>query len=483
MRLLLLNPYFGDAKNRSSEVATNAPPFGLGYLATYVRDHSDCEVEVIDPVPQGLSEKNVLEKVRNSDFIGLGCFTDTRFRCFDFAKKAKEVNPDCLLIIGGPFVYFLDKLIFSYYPFINVIVRGEGEFTLLDIVNKKPFSQIEGITYKMDSRIIRNPDRPLEKSIDNFYIDYSLLPDLSLYSPDMEGDFRTKGLKTACIVLSRGCPFQCTYCANDHWHRTWRMMSPEAAVTKIKSLKEQYKVEFFKFYDDLFTLQEDWVYKFCKLINKEKIDIKFRILSRVNVKKEILNALKDAGCISIGFGIESGSDRMLKRINKGFSAKQASDTIEVCKKLKLWTVCSFIISLPDETKKDIKKTLSLTKLCNFFVVNILHIHPGTPLYYELKNRGEIDDDIWFDRDLPTTIHYCKDHFSSAALWFKDAQWFSLKSRYYEVVFNPLKIIKRYGPLVSLLWILFALIDLPARGRLYKKSFYFKNFYRKLLWRN
>ncbi|MFH1370993.1 MAG: radical SAM protein [Planctomycetota bacterium] len=482
MKLLLLNPYFGNVKDRSSEAATNSPPLGLGYLGSYVKEHSNWEVEIVDPVPQGLSEADVLEKVRGADIVGLGCFTDTRFICFDFAGKARQVNKDCLLMIGGPFAYFLDEHILRNNPCVDMVVRGEAEHTVVDIINGRPLAEVDGITYRQSSQIVRNKDRGLDPEIDKFHIDYSLLPDFSLYRPDIEGDFATKKLRTAYIILSRGCPFRCTYCANDHWQRKWRIVSPETAVSQMIMLKHRYGIEFFRFYDDLFTANEEWVYRFCDLLKKANLGVKFRVLSRVGTKKEVMEALYEVGCIGVGLGIESGSDRMLNTIRKGFTSAQALRTINDCRSIGLWTVCSFIISLPGETAEDRRQTLSLTRLADFFMVNVLHLHPGTPLYNDLKAAGQITDDVWFDRSMPTTIHFSKEFFPDAPLSFKDAQWISLKARYLEIMFSPLRRVKEYGFLIGLLWVLFALIDMPFKGGLHKRAFIFRNLYRRLLWR-
>jgi hypothetical protein len=116
------------------------------------------------------------------------------------------------------------------------------------------------------------------------------------------------------------------------------------------------------------------------------------------------------------------------------------------------------------------------------MVNILHLHPGTPLYNDIKAAGKISDEVWFDRSMPTTIHYSKEYFPDSPLLFKDAQWISLKSRYLEIMFSPLRRIKEYGFLIGLLWILFAMLDMPFKGGLHKRAFIFRNLYRKLLWR-
>jgi len=111
MKLLLVNPNF--------KGVVSVPSLGLGFIGTYVRENSNCEVEIVEPILQGLTEAQVLDKVKESDIVGLTCYTESRFQVFDFAAKAKQVNPDCKLIVGGPHVNTLGKQILQHYPFID----------------------------------------------------------------------------------------------------------------------------------------------------------------------------------------------------------------------------------------------------------------------------------------------------------------------------------------------------------------------------
>lgn len=484
MKLLLINPYFGQGESAETEGAVHSPPLGLGFIGTYVRDHTDCEVEIIDPIPQGLSEEAVLDKVRKADIAGLTCYTDTRFYCFDFAEKIKETNPACKLIIGGPHVYSLDRLILKHYPFIDALVRGEGEETMVELINAKAYKDIRGITWKdSGGDIIRNPDRGFIKDIDSLYVDYALLPDMSLYKPDIEAPIDLRRLKTAYMIESRGCPFQCTYCANEHWERTWRAVSPGKIVERMEHLVKTYDIEYFRFYDDLFTANKKRVLEFCYALKEKKLNIKFRILVRVNTSKEVLEALKEAGCESVGFGIESGSDKILKRIQKGITRQQIIDTIKVCKDLHLWVVGSFIVSLPDETKEEFKETLELTTLPDTFQTNILHLFPATTIYGELKARKEIDDEVWFDRNrYGGLVFYCKDNFPSANFSLDEAKWLALYTRYYQFIHKPSKVIKQHGILLGLAIVLMAIADIPLKGRLFNFAYRYRNIYRKFTMR-
>lgn len=482
MKLLLINPYFGQGQSQETEGATHSPPLGLGFLGTYVRDNTDWEVEIVDPAPQGFSETEVLRRVKKADIVGLSCFADTRFYCFEFAQKVKKRNPKCLLVVGGPHTYVMDDLILKKYPYIDILVRGEGEETLLEIVEGKKKEEILGITYKRGSKIIRNPLRQFAANIDKYYIDYSLLPNFELYGKDVEAPVQLRKLKTIYTIASRGCPFQCSYCANIHWERRWRATTPSELVKRIKSWVDDFGVEYVRFYDDLFTANKKWVLEFCDLLKKSKLNVKFRVLVRAGTDKEVLKALSEVGCEAVGFGIESGSDKILRRINKQITRKQIIDTIKNCRKLKIWIVGAFIISLPDETIEDYKKSLSIVPLLDTFQTNIQIIFPYTPLYTELKQRGEIEDSIWFDKAYEGRLLYTKENFPSAEFGLSELEWMSLYTQYHHFFKRPDKVIQKYGKIIGPFIILIAILDTPLRGKIFNLLFNFRNVWRKVIYR-
>ena len=482
MKLLLINPYFGQGESGETEGAINSPPLGLGFLGTYIRDKTDWEVEIVDPVPQKLNEKKVLDKVKKAKVVGLSCFADTRFYCFDFAKKVKKKNPKCLLVIGGPHIFVMDELILKHYPFVDILVRGEGEETLLEIIKARPLEKIRGITYIKKGQILRNPIRPFAENIDKYYIDYSLLPPLDNYERDLEAPKHLRKLKTIYAIASRGCPFACSYCANVHWQRKWRAVTPGELVRRIESWVDNFGVEYVRFYDDLFTANKKWVLDFCKQLKRKKLDIKFRVLVRAGTDKEVIKALKDAGCVAVGFGIESGSERILKRINKQITRKQIIDTINICRQLDLWIVGAFIISLPDETKSDYLKTLSLVPLLDTFQTNILIIFPYSPFYNELKAKGGVDDEIWFKKEHEGRLLFTKENFKSALFSTAELEWMSLNTYYFHFIHRPDKVIEKFGLIFGFLIILIAILDTPLKGRLFNLIFKFRNLWRRIIYR-
>lgn len=473
MKLLLINPFFkGDTKRYSYQISV--PPLSLGFIGTFIRNQWDGEVEIVDPIPQKLNKNQVLKRAEEADFVGLTCYTYNRHLCFDFGKKIKETNPYCKLIVGGVHVNDLDEKILQYYPYVDIVCRGEGEETMLEIVKGRSYSDILGITWRSNGTIVRNPNRPLIPNIDNLYCDFSLLPDFDKYMPDLEIPESMRSARTAHLVTSRGCPFNCSFCGSKRWERVYRAMNPKKIVEQIKHLVDEYGIDYVKFHDDLFTSNKQTILEFCRLLKKNKIDIKFRVLSRVDsVSKEAFTALKEAGCVAIGMGIESGSDHVLLKLNKRATPEKVMKAVKILDELDYWKVGFFMISMPGENKEDYLKSLKLSEKFEQCYYNPLVIFPGTPLYTELKQNGEIDDDFWFDKASPAEVYYCKENFPSAEFSLKEVFQFADYSVKYHTFHYPKSIIKKYGLSKGLLYFLNTAINIPLNGKVSEAYTYLK----------
>jgi radical SAM superfamily enzyme YgiQ (UPF0313 family) len=457
MKLLLVNPIFG--------TTTFAPTLGLGFIGTYVREHSDFEVEIVEPISRSISEKQVLKKAKESDVVGLTCYTESRFRCFDFARKVKNENPDCKLVIGGPHVNALDEQILKHYPFVDAVVRMEGEEAMFEIVKNEPFKKILGITWRSNGKIVRNPDRPMIKEINNLHFDYSLIFSEIKQWKDFEVPRELQKVNHLPIIASRGCPFQCTFCAaHEQWARVYRSLSPDEVIKRMDYLVSQYDIGYFRFYDALFMASDKKILEFCDLLKKSKLNVSFRIDLRVGTSKEVLKRLREVGCDVVGFGIESGSNRILKRINKGITREQIERTIRECIELDYWTIGYFMMALPDETPEDIKKTLELLKFFDEINIQFFKIHPNTAFYYELKQRGEINDGAWFDPKYGNEIFYCKENFPSANFYRNEIDYAIWHASSYHNVHSPISVIRKYGLTKGVAALYFSAANVLSKGK-------------------
>lgn len=408
MKLLLLNPF----KN-----AIKIPSFGLGFIGTYVKRNIECDVEVIEQSMQDVTDGQLLDLVGQTDFLGLTCYTESRFEVFGFAAKAKKANPDCTVIVGGPHVQTLDVLILKRYPFVDIVVRLEGEETVLEILNNKPLKDIQGIAWRdAEGNIVSNGDRNFITDFDDLEYDYTLISEQIAGWKDYEIPLELQKLNALPAIVSRGCPFKCTFCgSNQQWENSYRYMSAEKLIAKIERYVKDYNIGYFRFYDALFIGSESRLLDFCDLLEKSGLKISFRIDVRVGTGKRVLKRLREVGCDVLGFGIESGSDRVLKRINKGITRKQIDDTIATCKELGYWIIGYFMISLPDETDEDIRATYELLGRFDEANVQFFKVHPNTAFYKELLQKGAVNDEVWFDENEGAEFFYCSERFPGARL--------------------------------------------------------------------
>lgn len=464
MKLILIHPYFNSNKGFS----LGSPPISLGFLGTYILNNSDVHVEIVDPIPQKLSEEDVVNKCEYVDFIGLTCTTAIRFQCFNLARKIKEKYPNKIVIVGGAHVNSLDKLILEKYPSVDIIVRGEGEKTLLEIVKSVPLDKISGITYKENNKIIRNEDRPFIKNIDSLYCDNDLMLPQSFYSIDDEIPNKYRNLKTTTIVSSRGCPFKCTFCSSSAcWKGTYRQMSAEDLFYLVSSAYVNDNIRFFKFFDSLFTGNREKTLKFCNLIKESDIKIHFKCEIRSGTTEEVIKALKESGCVAVSFGIESGSDRILEQVNKSTTRAKIEETIKLLKKYDIWTIGFFMNGFKGETEEDYKKSLELVKKVDSHSFSTVEIFPDIAFFQELKDNKEVTDNIWFDETQEEHICYSKEKFPEADFTLEELEWRAQKAFYTHNIYRPISVIKKYGLIKGTLAILKAVVDMPLHGRIHK----------------
>ena len=362
-------------------LGASGPPLGLAYLAAVARDIG-WQPRIIDGLTENLSAGDLTSIIRSiqPDVVGLTATTPAIHDAYEVAKIAKEVNPETLVMIGGPHATFTAEEVLRECPYIDLVVRGEGEQTLREILKRvekgKEFEDVAGIAYKKDGVIKENPPRGLIKNLDDLPIPaYDLLP-MDKYVVDK--------VKFAAVITSRGCPYNCIFCSSSlQFGKTWRAHSPDRVLEEIRILKEEYGVREIEFLDDTFTLNMKRAEEISKRITEEGLDISWSASSRVNTfARSLGKSLKRAGAHTIYFGIESGSEKTLRFIGKGITRAQAMDAVKAAKDSELNALGSFVIGFPYETEDEIRETI---KFANKVGVDLAQFtiatpYPGTRLW-------------------------------------------------------------------------------------------------------
>jgi len=316
----------------------------------YVISNSSKKIDFIDNRITRYSDEELHNKLNDFDVVGFGGEVTGIKQAKILAKLLRESG--VITIYGGPNATINCN---QYVNDFDIIVRGEGEITLEEVLssleNEEPLDNILGISYKRDGKIVHNPVRPYIQDLDILKYPAREILDLGRYSRLKSTYLHMSPMDT--VLSSRGCPFNCTFCSSKLiWKRTYCKRLAETVVKEIKYLMDNFGTKSIYFREDLFTVPREWILKFCELV--KPLGIEWICESRVDtVDKEMLMAMKDAGCTGMWFGIESCSNTTLKLINKQITIEQAKETIKHCNEVGIICGGTFIFGFPHETSKDI----------------------------------------------------------------------------------------------------------------------------------
>jgi radical SAM superfamily enzyme YgiQ (UPF0313 family) len=382
MKVLLIEPPYTSIIEQF--LGVHGPLLGFGYIANQLeQDGHDVEILDCPTLRISLNELKLLVAKFNPDVVGITATTPSYRQALKVAEAIKKWNQNCKIVIGGPHVSFEDYSALTN-SFVDVVVRGEGEATMRELVNnlQGDLKKVSGITFREGGIVRRNPDRQLIANLDTLSVSYHKLPmDRYLF----------QGKRYATIISSRGCPFGCIFCSSSLLHgKMWRWQSPERVLREIQMLRSKYGVRNIEFLDDLFTFNMKRVYELCNLMIKERLDIKWFCSSRVDtINRDLIRIMRKAGCIGIYFGVESGCQRILNILRKGIRLEQAVKAIANSKAEGIETVATFIIGVPGETVEEIRQTIAFARKlrADYSQFTYCTPYPGTPLYRFAKDNN------------------------------------------------------------------------------------------------
>ncbi len=399
-------------------VPTAWPPLGILYCAGVLMKEG-IEVSILDQPAKRFSLDQAVSWVRKEDpeILGFSVLLSAAKEAPKIAERVKAENPNITIVFGNFHATFNAERILRKYPFVDVIVRGEGERTSLRLAqcleNGGNLKEVEGIAFRKAGKIISTPDKPLIKNVDELPFPDRNLTDAK-YSSRIFG-IKVNTKKFTTLVSSRGCPFRCSFCGIRKFARgIWRPRSVENVIEELEFLQSE-GYEQFLFADDNFTLNAKRVSKLCQRIKKAGMDVEWFCDSRVDhVSYDMFREMVKAGCRCLFFGIESGNQRILDFYNKGITPEQTERAIHKARKAGVDIIVgSFIVGAPDETRREIVNTLQFANKLEIDVpdVNILGVHTGIDLWNDLVAKGLIDEEkhwetgVCVPRDLPTPVPY------------------------------------------------------------------------------
>lgn len=411
IKVLLINPFLSVFFDDPAGIS---PPLGLAYLAAYLRSKGVL-VKILDIAAEGkdkpkeigqrlrydLEEKEIIKRIKNYDpkIVGITCQSTLHAKdAHETAGIIKKVDKKILTVMGGAHPSALPEEVLKDEN-IDVVIRGEGEITLWDVVKSYSengiLSGIKGISFRMNNKVIHNSSRPLINNLDQLPLPaWDLLPREKYLEEIKKNTNYLMNNEVSWMISSRGCPGNCIYCAvRTVWGRSWRGRSPKNVVDEIETLVSKYGVREIHFLDDSMAVDRERLLNICEEIIKRKLHIKWTTPNGIAVwmmDRDLLLKMKKSGCYRLTFGLESGNKEILNDfVGKKYDFEKAKKIISFASSIGLWTVGTFIIGFPYETKEQIRDTVNfaVSTDLDFAVFYIANPFPGTPMYEIYKKEG------------------------------------------------------------------------------------------------
>lgn len=371
MRLLLIHPRF-PYRGR------DAFPLGLGYLGAVAREMA--EIEVVDencaPIDPSMLSTDP------PDVVGISSTTPSFPRALEIAGEIKKQAEDTLIIMGGTHATFCPEE--ALKGGADIVVRGEGENTLSEILEGRPLEGIKGISYMLDGKAVHNPGRELREDLDS--IPFPAWDAFSLNDYDIMS-----------IITSRGCPYSCLYCcAARFWRRRVRYRSPENVLEELREIASM-GYTMVRFMDSTFTLNKDHALRICELMKKEGLDFSWSCETRADsLDDELLGALADSGCNLLCLGVDSGSQRVLDETHRRMRVEAVRKAFRKIREHGMSTRAYITFGFPGESEKSVQETVKLLREIrpDQILLSLATAYPGTELWSMGRKRSVQPHPSW-----------------------------------------------------------------------------------------
>jgi anaerobic magnesium-protoporphyrin IX monomethyl ester cyclase len=346
---------------RDYQLCSSDDPFDLNVFLAFLRD----------PAP----------------VIGLSCMANLLPFTLLAMRALKERYPDRTLVLGGVGSKSVEDAILTRFPWVDVICRGEAERTgpelLRALADGRDLASVAGVSFRQNGSIRHTPDRARLTDLD-------AIPFPAFHKVDLK---RYAGYG---MMTSRGCPYRCTFCSvAPVWNHESYSRSPQNIVAEMAHLHREAGVSLFLFQDEFFVSGKRQVMEFCRELRASGLPVEWKAFGRVNlVDEEMMRAMADCGCVELRFGIESGSDRVLERIQKGFTAAQALDLVPKAVGIFPRVDTFYVWGFPFETMEDFHQSLfqmvSFRMMGARILPSLLCLLPQTPLYREWAGKAPLE---------------------------------------------------------------------------------------------
>jgi anaerobic magnesium-protoporphyrin IX monomethyl ester cyclase len=385
-KVLLIDPYVAREDPMERKFVELYPSLGLLTLGAYLRDRG-VEVAVADLTFErdGRAAGRALRTFR-PHLVGVHTKTLTARRALAIARSVRSAG--AIAVAGGPDAATRPELYLT--SGFDAVVPGEGEEALLDLASaareRTPIADLPGVITLKGGRPVRGPPRTLLRDLDALPLPAWDLVDMERYLRRWE---QNTGERRAAVLTSRGCPFDCSWCSKPTFGRTFRQQSPARVVRELRALRDQYRVDYVRFCDDVFGVSRPWLEELLRRMESEELGLRYECLARVDLlKPDLLARMRSVGLERVYVGVESGSQKMLTLMNRGTKLAQVERTAAALRAAGVRQYWFLMLGYPGETLEDIEATLQLFRRFSpeEYSVSIAVPVPGTRFYDQVKDR-------------------------------------------------------------------------------------------------
>ncbi|MFD2173671.1 MULTISPECIES: magnesium-protoporphyrin IX monomethyl ester anaerobic oxidative cyclase [Rhodobacter] len=397
MRILFVHPNYHSG---GAEIAGNWPPAWVAYLAGHLKEAGFDDVHFIDAMTLNVPHDELKKRIAalQPDIVGVTSITPSIYEAEETLKIAKEAAPHTVGLLGGVHATFMFRQVLSEAPWIDAIVRGEGEEIMVEVAKcvaegrwPEDRKSIKGLAFHEGDEIVATQAAPTVKDIDSLKPDWSMIEwKHYIYIP--------LGVKVAIPNMARGCPFTCSFCSQWKFWRDYRVRSPKAVVDEIEDLVENHGVGFFILADEEPTINKKKFVEFCQEMIDRGLNhkIKWGINTRVTDiyrDRDLLKFYREAGLVHISLGTEAAAQLKLDMFNKETTVAENKEAIRLLREADIFTEAQFIVGLDNETKETLEETYQMAwdwqpDLANW---SMYTPWPFTPLFQELRDQVEVFD--------------------------------------------------------------------------------------------
>jgi anaerobic magnesium-protoporphyrin IX monomethyl ester cyclase len=424
MKIVLTHGYFLAEDPKEKLIMRPYPPLGILYISAYLEENGFSN-QVYDSTFNTLDELKLFLLTERPEIVGIYTNLMTKLNVLKIISfiKSEDSLRHTKIILGGPEIRnHKEKFLQSG---ADVIVFGEGEDTMLELVNafsrdtNPDLYNLPGTAFIDGGKnIITNPERVLIKDINQLPFPGRSKINLQKYFDTWK---KHHGVSMINLNTMRGCPYSCKWCSRAVYGSSYRRRNPKLVADEIQQLKENYDFDMIWFVDDVFTINHKWLREFVAEMQLRQLKVPYEIITRADrLNEEAVQLLKQSGCFRVWIGAESGSQKVIDAMDRRVKVEDVRSMIQLVKSYGMEAGTFIMLGYPGEDESDIKETLHHLKTSNpdHYTITVAYPIKGTPLYTEVENLF-VEDLPWessTDRDIDFKRTYNRRYYDHAITW-------------------------------------------------------------------